>query len=153
MRRFLVFFYACNRCRHTFQTLSDPGDEGIRLLFSEKTNIPACVSCDFDPAFPEVQELLRTVLGPKELSTIQFARLFDSLFGDICDLAPDGSKFNMTGKRKCPQCGSNDLSFGPSVPPVYEETDIPSVRHTKWDASDLNEKRNWISSLLKRERF
>lgn len=148
--KFLLFWNKCKKCGERFDTLSDPGLYSSRLLLSEKEHQPAIVKCDEDPAFTEIYQILTKILKPKGFTTIHIANLFDQVFGDVCDPAPDGSRYNMSGKRKCPRCASDDIDFGPYDPEIYTEESPPEATHKHWDLLKDSEKHREIERLLDR---
>ncbi len=147
--KFLIFWNKCKKCDFTFDTLSDPGLYSFRLLLSEKKQQPAIVQCDDDNAFSEVYQVVKRLLKPKGYNEIKIADRFDRIFGDICDLAPDGSRYNMTGKKTCPNCGSNDFDFGPYDPEVYREENPPEITHDQWDILDDHSKEKEIERRIR----
>ncbi len=147
--KFLIFWNKCKKCGFTFETLSDPGLYSFRLLLSEKKQQPAIVKCDDDKAFSEVYQIVKRLLKPKGYNDIRIANRFDQIFGDICDLAPDGSRYNMTGEKNCPTCGSNDIDFGPYDPEVYREENPPEITHDQWDILDDHSKEKEIERHIK----
>ena len=148
MMRFLIFWNKCKNCDHAFNTLSDPGRYDLRLLLSEKTHQPAIVKVDADPAFSECYRIVQEYFKPKGYTALKTAKSFNAVFGKICERAPDGSIYNMTGKPRCQNCGSYDMSFGPYEPAVYEDHDPPEVSHKIWDNMHREEKEKLIKDLL-----
>jgi hypothetical protein len=147
--KFLIFWNKCNKCGFSFETLSDPGLYSFRLLLSEKEQHPAIVKCDDDPAFSEVYLIVDRLLKNKGYKTIQIANIFDKIFGGICDRAPDGSRYNMTGEKNCPNCSSKDIDFGPFDPEVYREESPPEITHNQWDILDDRNKEKEIERRIK----
>ncbi len=147
--KFSIFWNKCNECGFSFETLSDPGLYSFRLLLSEKEHRPAIIKCDNDPAFSEVYEIVERLLKNKGYKTIQRAGIFNKVFGYICDRAPDGSRYNMSGERKCPNCGSVDVSHGPYNPAVYQEENPPDVTHDQWDILDDHSKEKEIERRIR----
>jgi predicted Zn-ribbon and HTH transcriptional regulator len=147
--KFLIFWNKCKKCGFSFETLSDPGLYSFRLLLSEKAQCPAIVKCDDDPAFSEVYEIVERLLKNKGFKAIQIANIFDKIFGYICDRAPNGSRYNMTGEKNCPHCGSDDIDFGPYDPEVYREENPPEITHVQWDKLDRRSKEKEIELRIK----
>ena len=143
-----LFWNKCKNCGARFDTLSDPGVYSFRLLLSEKEHRPALVKCDDDPAFSEIYQIVTQLLKPKGLTALQVATRFDEIFGYICDLAPDGSHYNMSGKKNCPKCSSEDIDFGPYDPEIYTEDFPIEVTHRNWDLLNESDKRIEIERLL-----
>lgn len=153
MRKYLIFWNRCKKCGYEFETLSDPSDYSIRLLLSVKTQKPAIVMCDIDPAFKEIYKMVEEYFLPKGYPSIQIAEIFDEIFGKICDLAPDGSSYDMSGRRRCIKCKSDNIDYGPTEPPVYREEVLPKVSHTSWDNYTYNEKAVLVEQLIKGEKI
>lgn len=152
MSKYLLFYNKCKKCDYEFETLSDPGNYVSRLLLSRKTYEPAIVMCDLDPAFKEVYKIVEEYLLPKGYSSIKIAEIFDGVFGKVCDTAADGSSYDMSGRRRCLKCESDEIAYGPTDPPVYREEVLPEVTHKIWDNFNANEKRQLIEQLINKKR-
>lgn len=150
MNKYLILLNKCKKCGVVFETLSDPGDYSTRLLLSEKTYQAAIVLCDKDPAFKEVYKIVKKYLVKKVSTAIEAAEMFDDVFGRICDKAPDGSNYNMTGKRKCPKCQSIDIEYGPTDPPVYRAEQLREVTHMGWDRLSIYEKEVIVKGTIEK---
>ncbi len=145
--RLLVFWNRCRMCGHEFRTVSDSANGGFRVLLSTQSHLPALVDCSNDPAFTEVSRLVAEELPPATPLARQLD-VFDYAFGKICDLAPDGSNYEMTGTTRCLRCGSDAVSFGPTEPAEYSTEELPRVTHTRWDNLMPDQKRKTISQLI-----
>jgi len=135
--RFLLFWARCRSCGHEWKTLSDPGDGRYRILLGGANNSVGYVDTIEDSAFSEVYRLVEQALGP-DTPLADRLDAFDGVFGLICDMNPDGSHFDMSGKRRCIRCGSTSVDFGPTEPPEYAELIPVQVTHERWD--NLTEK-------------
>jgi hypothetical protein len=146
----LLFEGYCSSCDNHIEFISDDGPPARgRVLLSIKSLQPAVIYYYEDPVYDEVASIVDDLLKDRRMSQLEVAKKFNQVFGEICDLAPDSSKYSMSGKHYCPSCGSKLTSWGPSDPPRSCEVEIPRVTHTKWDTLDQDQKRRWIQELLK----
>lgn len=151
MDRIEIFWGKCKKCNAKFEVYADGAlDYGSRLLESYKNHQLAKAVHGLDPAFEEISGLVRDFLRPLGFSEIQMTRKFDEVFGKICDPAPDGSFYDMSGKVTCLVCQSDSVSWGPSDPPIFRDIELPHVTHKKWDALNLEQKRKTVEELLKK---
>lgn len=146
MKKLLMFWNKCSTCGESFTTPSDPNDYSVRILLSRATHSPAWVDCD-SRFFKEVSQIVDEVLTESTPVTKR-AEAFDNVFGDICDLADDGTCYDMSGKRFCPLCGSEVRAYGPATPPRYLLTSPTQVSHKKWDSLSACQKKKWIAALM-----
>jgi hypothetical protein len=77
------------------------------------------------------------------------SKTFFSIFGKIFDFAADGSNYDMSGKYKCTKCGSSNVSYGPTVPPVFWEGELPFVTHKMWDKMSDEKKQQLLFMYIK----
>lgn len=145
----LLFKGICEACGARFEFVSDSVD-GFRLLRSKNNLLPAKVLYFEDIVFDEVYSLVKQRYQNSGLTELEIAKRFDCVFGKICDLAPDGSVYDMSGKVYCPKCHSDNTDYGPTSPPKYvDEEEIPNVTHRQWDALDPEQKKLTVENLLK----
>jgi hypothetical protein len=148
--RKLLFEGYCSRCNHRFDFICDDGPPGGgRVLLSTKSMQPAVIYYCDDPVFEEVASIVDDLLKDRGMSQLEVAKKFDQIFGEICDMAPDSSKYSMSCNPYCPLCGSRLTSWGPSDPPRSCKVEIPRVTHIKWDTLEPQQKREWIQILLR----
>jgi hypothetical protein len=143
-----LFWCKCRQCGREFDSLTDVSWDEIRLLLSKKDRLPAIVICNEDPVFEEIWQIVKDVLYPQELFDSELATRFNQVFGELCDLAPDGSLYDMSGKFLCLNCGSSSVDYGPTDPPLFKEVDAPVVTHRHWDRLVMDQKVARIKSLL-----
>ena len=127
-----MFVAKCTKCGNTFEFPSDVTLHGMRLLLSKKAHLPAVVICDEDQAFNDIWLLVKKCLYNRELLDSQVAREFNKVFGELCDLAPDNSQYDMSGKVYCSTCGS-ECDYAPTDSPVFTELNVEHVSHRSWD--------------------
>jgi hypothetical protein len=66
---------------------------------------------------------------------------FWEVFALTCDLAPDGTKFEI-GLRKCPRCRSTSLSRETDNTGI--SLDVPAITHNAWCKLTAEQKRSRI---------
>ncbi len=143
-----VFWAKCRDCETNFEVFAGTQLYGTRILRSKNTCKHAVVVCDSDPAFDEVSELVRGLLKYKNIPPYKKGEMFDQIFGKICDPAPDGSSYDMSGRIWCPKCHKSNVSYGPNEPPQSREVDLDEVTHKKWNSLQPNQKVQRIKELL-----
>ncbi len=143
-----VFWAKCLKCKASFEFIADDAD-GMRILRSRKELIPAKVSWLNDTVFDEVGDIVEEYYIKSNLDPIEIARKFSHVFGRICDKAPDGSQYDMTGFLICPLCSNTFIDYGPFDPPKFiKEDEVPDVTHGKWDGMTDKEKRKTVYEIL-----
>jgi hypothetical protein len=147
MIKSLIFWGKCNKCQKEFYFPSDPGDYEFRLLRSRKERITALIYFD-DPFYKEVWNFVKNDLKNKNISEDDMIDKFDSIFGKLCDKAPDGSLYDMAGKIRCPNCNESEISYGPVEPPKYTQIDPLTITHTEWDKFSEKEKIEKVKQSL-----
>lgn len=135
-------------CGFKIETISGRNDYVSRLLLSERTFQPAIVMCDEDQSFQEVYSMVKRTVKTLNLTATQIVKIFNNIYTEICDLAPDGSKYNMSGDWRCPNCNSV-LHYGPTNPPKYVEADPVTITHMEWDGLSSDERMKLIRKLVK----
>ena len=103
-----------------------------------------------DPVFEEVEELVDEFLKPLGTEDWQRAKCFDSVFGITCDPSPSGYAYDFTGKVWCPVCGSNEISYGPDVPPQVDVINLHVITHNAWQQLSEAEKRERLREALQK---
>ena|SRR5882724_8497991 len=136
------FWCESSQCQTTFQTLGQAAclDNTGQLLLSRKSHLPALIKIDDDSACKTVWEIVQKVLYPEEVFESEVATRFGRVFGQICDLAPDRSAYDMSGRRYCPNSGSSNMRYGPTDPPI--------ITHKKWAAMSPGQQLTEVKPLL-----
>ena len=149
MNSYLIFWAKCKQCSHEFEYLGTR--DGTRQLRHPKNMRNAVEVSWLDPVFKEVGKIVDRFIADEGLDPIPASNIFDVVFGNVIDPAPDGTHYDMTGIHWCPNCGSNSMSgHGPTAPPSYWEGELPKIQYTHWDKLNQAEKEIVIQKELKR---
>jgi hypothetical protein len=143
-----IFEGTCKDCGESFQFQSGFDLYNEKLFLSLKTHLPAIVIHDEDAAFKEAWEMVKIILFPQELLDSELVTRFGRVFGQVCDAAPDGSHYDASGRIYCPSCGSANVGYGPTNPPISREVDAPILTHAKWNAMSSEGRMAWLRLLL-----
>jgi hypothetical protein len=136
-----AFRWTCAECRHAFTAPGLPDmSYGQFLLTSTKEGLTGYCNALADRVFYEVSFMARRRPTTATFSESECADLVQTMFNAACDLAPDGSPYNIHGGPKCPKCGArrwascDDRSRQPWPEP------LPDVTHDLWNSLTLRQK-------------
>jgi hypothetical protein len=149
-----VYKYTCAKCDHAFNALELPGDSyGIFLVRNKSGDIallPAIEMRDYE----QVSEMIAAHPKLKSLDRFKRSDILQEVFGDTCDLSPDGTAYKMNLPPKCPRCGSTSMANWDMIyPPKYVTKDIPIVANLNWASMNDIEKRQTLDAALSRQEF
>ena len=109
-----AFDCVCHRCNHRFEGLDFSDFEyGRRILRTKSGKCLALLDCNEDKVMEEFFSILRRLAG--QLSSRQFASLFNKVFGIACDPI-GGEPIDASLTHVCPYCGSNAVNTFDIVP-------------------------------------
>lgn len=75
---------------------------------------------------------------------------FHKIFGELCDPAPSGTRYEFGGNPRCPICGSKGLvRYGPSD--LTDNVQVPYVTYAEWRTLKDEARQNRIKSALIKE--
>lgn len=148
IEKYSMLWGKCRSCGAEFEMIGESVLEDGLILLSEKTLYPAQIKWNKDPFFYEVGKIVDEIAKHKGYSPGKLGDVFQKIFGQLCDLAPDGSQYNMTEVTHCPYCASNQVDWGPFEPPIVKELEIEDVPHTIWDELTKEEKVAKVKHLL-----
>ena len=149
---FPLFWCECNSCGHRFDVQVGPERYEAVVLRSQGSNSPAKLIPREDPMFIEVGNLVRDLLSATVKGAIDRSRYFDFIFGELCDPAPDGTPYDITGRVWCPRCHRRAALGGPHDPPNFATEEIPDVLHTHWDGLSPLQRRERVRELLEEKK-
>jgi hypothetical protein len=136
----------CSNCGYKDRTYSFGDQDSYgRLLGTTASNEIAEFNAWDDPVFNEISSLLDEILPEGEPNHTLY---FHHALGVACDPAPSGEQYVFSGEITCPNCGSKQVNYGPSEPPIVELVDIPLVTHKLWQQLSRKEKLNLIEKKL-----
>jgi len=141
----------CKGCGHrfTFHDVSE-FEYGPRLGRTPDCQELGLVDGLHDSVFQEVGDLVAEFLELSGKEDWQKAQCFNAVFGIACDRAPCGYLYDFTGKVWCPVCGSNEISYGPDVPPQVDVINLHVITHNAWQQLSEAEKRERLREALQK---
>jgi hypothetical protein len=148
-----MFEGRCLDCGGIFEIFNFPDFQyGQRILRTAGGEDIALLDCPHDTAMPEVSELIRNEYRGRPLKDSQFAKLFNKVFGVVCDPI-DGKTLDASRVgASCPHCKSSNINTYEIVPRVSVAVKVPIVTHKVWEQLAENQKRSLISEKLAQAR-
>lgn len=146
----ILFRYHCGSCDFTFKVPELSEAYGEFIMRSNKTDDSVYLNSFDDMVFDEVANLFKTNEVVKNTHKLDDADFFQSIFSISCDLASDGSQYQIGLMPVCPNCGSrNMISWGPTNPPEFLAEEMKTVKHECWNKLTDEEKRNLLNEAVK----
>lgn len=145
---FPLFWCECDHCGLRFDKHVGPERYMAVVLISQGSCSAAKLMPREDPMFDEVGALVNELLSGKVKSDVDRAEHFDFIFGELCDLAPDGTPYDISGRVWCPRCHRRAALGGPHDPPMFATVELPDVPHTHWDGLSPERRRERVRELL-----
>lgn len=149
-KQLILYHYRCGCCDFTFKVPELPEVYGEFIMRSNKANDSVYLNSFNDKVFDEVEYLFKTNEMVKNTDRLNDPDFFQSIFSISCDLASDGSQYQIGLMPVCPNCDSRDMaSWGPTNPPEFLAEDIKSVKHEYWNKLTDEEKRDLLNEAIK----
>ncbi len=122
---------------------------GDFMMRSKGSGAPAILHTLGNGVYAEVDQLLQSI-GAYEDHKSDRVEILQRVFGVACDLAEDGTEFEMNAMPACPVCHSRkmaawDTSTGAPLP---QDRTVPVVMHHRWEQLDQAAKRNLLRKRL-----
>jgi hypothetical protein len=142
--------YTCRDCQKYFKVSELPGDPYGEFLLRSETDQVAYLDSYAKEEFSEIGKLVDHNKRAKIFDEGLRAEVFRQIYGDMCDRAPDGSRYDIYGLPLCPHCHSNkNLSWIPTDPPEYVYEEMKELTHHRWNQLTKNEKKELIDNAIK----
>jgi hypothetical protein len=143
------YIYDCIGCQKQFKVPRLPVNPYGEFLLTSETGDVTYLNADIKE-FSEISELVDENKRIKKMSDDKRADIFSEIYGYICDLAPDDSRYDMFGLPLCPYChSSKNLEWEPSYPPEYVYEEVKALPHHRWNQLTENEKKELIDNEIK----
>jgi hypothetical protein len=144
-----LFEYECRPENRRFLAPQIVAGYGVFLLRSEAEGREAYLAAVSDDAFAEVGRLVDASPRASGLSAQRCAELTQAVFSVAFDPAADG--YVISGKSRCPFCGSPDVKFVQATePPQFVDIDLPTVTHRRWAALPVDERQRLVETALRK---
>lgn len=145
----LLYNHHCENCDKTFKAPELPERYGEFILHSNDINDSVYLNAFEDQVFNEVKELYKKNENVKKKNKLSDTKLFQSIFSISCDLAADGSQYQIGFIEICPNCSSGSItSWSPTDPPEFLSEDIKSVTHNLWNKLSEEKKVDLINKSV-----
>jgi hypothetical protein len=138
------FKYSCSSCGHNFYApaLSD-FSYGEFLFSSRNGKYYAHLDAIGNPVVNEVEAFLKKN-NPLASANDLVSRLW-TCFPRACDLAPDGTQFEI-GINKCPQCGGHN-TLVLEISEKHGSAEVPALTHKGWSLLSEDQKRSKVLTV------
>jgi hypothetical protein len=129
----VIYKYTCARCGSTFDVPSPIG-YGDFMMRSKGTGAPVTLAAIDDPVFAEVDQLLGSLNAYRGAAERAQADILHRAFSVACDVADDGTEYEIDAKPSCPVCHSREMaSWSPTGDLWPESRPVPAVTHHAWE--------------------
>ena len=143
--------YVCTACSETFKARNLPKNHYAEFLMRTKTGKIAYLFAIDDEIFSSLKSKFENMPTLKKIDISTRVAVLHQIFGITCDLASDGTGYNIGAKPVCPNCGSTDMySWEPIYPAEIFEIDVPHVTHERWNKLSNIEKQSQIKEAIER---
>jgi hypothetical protein len=139
-----IFKFVCEN-GHTFESPSTV-EYGAFVLRGETSNEPFLLSAIEDPAYSEVDQILRKLGAYVGKADFEQADILQRIFGIACDPAFDGSRLTVGRKAPCPTCGTRRMYSWEPVGAV--STTALTVTHRHWNSLDSSQREELVRNAL-----
>lgn len=144
----VVFNYKCAKCSYSFEAPTLPGEIYGELILRSVNDKMAYLMALNSLEFKQANKILKNNSKLSELSDSKRAEVFHHIFGSICDLAPDGTKYRIGQFPACPNCQSTEMAvWGASEPYQVVDEKIDIITFGKWNSLTTYEQEKFIDDL------
>ncbi|CAN5273902.1 hypothetical protein BH10PSE19_BH10PSE19_09640 [soil metagenome] len=144
-----LYTYKCKNCDNTFEAAELPGEPYGEFLLRSNDDVTYLMALDSNE-FKEFFQILESLPQLKGLDRMEYAKIMHKIFGVACDLALDGTMYQITNSPRCPHCKSHNMaSWMPSNPPALVDEEVKMVTYKHWDKLSYDEKKELINNALK----
>jgi hypothetical protein len=98
-----------------------------------------------DPAYNELLELVRTIMGRNHP---RLSDCFDKMMSLASDPSPLGERYDFTNKLCCRRCRANARWYK-LAEPVIESVHLPLVTHQEWEGLGHDAKLEMLQTALR----
>ena len=142
--------FECGNCGNTFDA-PDAQEYGVFILRSKGTGEPAVLHALNDPVYEEVDRLLRSLGAYGGTDELGQAETLQRAFGVACDLAGDGTCYEIGAMPSCPVCQARVMaSWEPTGKPLPPSSSLQVVTHNRWALLAEGDKLGLILRSLKK---
>lgn len=147
--KFHLFKYTCQACGAIYKAPEISSDSYGEFLMRSSTGEVVHLNAMSDPAYAEVDELLKRLPDLQGKSPVQLAKIQRKIFGAACDTDSQGDRYSIEAKPICQSCGNPNPSYWEATePPEFVELDMPEVTHNDWFRLDEAKKIKVLESCL-----
>ena len=144
------YIYKCENCDTEFMSPELPGDSYGEFLMRSETGKLAYLSSFEDAVFQEVEDIFKENKLISDMNKISQAKVFQNIFGVVCDRALDNSEYQTVRNPSCPTCHLNNcLSWQPTNPPVMIDIQVDLATHNYWNQLSKSNKEETLNNAIK----
>ena len=143
----LLYTYKCKKCGTAFKapTSDSYGEFVMRSEHGELVYLSAIES----EVYLAVGKMIDDNPKLKSLDEMDRATILQEIFGIACDLASDGTRYQITNPPICPNCQSNKMaSWTPTYPPELVNEPVKSATHVSWNKLTDKEKNVLVDNAV-----
>lgn len=132
--KLILYQYKCENCGTLFMAPELPGEHYGEFILRSENGFPAYLMAIDSKIFKTINNMLKKNIKLININHIDQANVLHSVFSIACDLAPDGSPYQIGRFPICPHCKLTKIaSWEPTNPPVFLDEEIKSVSHASWN--------------------
>ena len=143
----LLYIYKCKKCGTAFKapTSDSYGEFVMRSEHGELVYLFAIKS----DVYLAVGKMIDDNPKVKSLDEMDRATILQEIFGIACDLASDGTRYQITNPPICPNCQSNKMaSWTSTYPSEFVDEPVKSVTHLSWNKLTDEEKNELVNEAV-----
>ncbi len=145
-----LYNYRCGCCEFVFKSPELTETYGVFIMHSNKVDDSVYLHSFDDKVFNEVDNLFKENEIIKNTNRLNDSDFFQSVFSISCDLAKDGSQYQIDAFPGCPSCGSRNMaSWSRTTPTEFVAKDILPVKHECWNKLTGEEKKYLFNEAVK----
>lgn len=145
-----AYIYKCENCNYEFKINQLPGQSYGEFLMRSETGKKAFLSAINDLVFDEVSAIVESNSLLKKYNEDDRITIFQNVFRAACDLAEDGSQYEIYPKHTCPDCHSQNLSYEEKYPLELVDEIFGPITHSYWNSLDAEHKEKIIHTEIEK---
>lgn len=154
MTRYHMFWMICRKCGFHSEFPAWPSSDDHHIL-KTKTGLFYKVSWSLDgnvmSEFDEICRIKNDYLSSLQISDYVKSDILGLIYPKVCDSPHNKEEFIPIGRKQCFRCGSLDVDWGPTDPPISMDLDLPEVTYTRWNKLTAEAKKKFVAELIDSE--
>jgi len=142
-----LYIYKCKKCGVAFK-VPDSDTYGEFLMTSEHGELVYLCAIKSD-VYLAVGDMIDANPKLKNLDEMDRATILQEIFGIACDLASDGTRYQINNPPICPNCQSNKMtSWTPTYPPEFVDEPVKSATYVSWNKLTDEERSSLVDDAI-----